>query len=314
MLFSGLAALALSTALGADCSPTASDMERAACLRTGLEAADRAINVTYGDLRTRLDSAQRLELRDAQRAWIARRDQVCGLATAKGDRAAWLAGLAGDFGKTVCVVRFTSAREAELDARLAALTGRPQTPAASPAPAPQPAPSVAPTPAAAAPTAAPLPAGGAAYDLRAHAPKTTGKWYFEAALDTGRLAGLSEQALFFGVKDPGGGSHGSLITLHRRDVGQAPRNLGIAVDLDAGKLYPRFNGAWTSGAPGSSGGLDLKLGRPYVAWLSSSSALDPGLQIRAVQLNLGQQGFVYALPDGYTPIDPAGAVAVREPG
>jgi uncharacterized protein YecT (DUF1311 family) len=278
MLFVGVLAAALAATPGG-CETASSDSQRASCLLAELQAADDQINKTYGDLRARLNDSGRLTLRDAQRAWIKRRDQVCGLNSSEGDRAVWLTGLSKDYAKTVCVVRFTNARATELQVQ----AGAPQASAQPPAP---------------------TQAQTAVYDLTNVTPKMTGKWYFEAAVDVGGLAKANEQALFVGVRGRGQ-SVGTLIAIHRRDIGRAPGNVGVAIDLDAGKLYLRDNGAWRNGGPGSSGGLDLKLGQSYAGWVSSSVALDAALKAKVVDVNFGERGFVYALPDGYTPLDRA---------
>jgi len=275
----------------AECGAAASDTQRAACLRVELAQSDETINTTYAALKARLDDAGRLVLRDAQRAWIRRRDAVCGIEQSEGDRAAWLADLSRDYARTVCVVRFTGGRVAQLQAQLAA-----PEPASAPAP-----------------VAASTAPAEASYDLRARMPQSTGKWYFETALRVGALADAAEQAIFIGERGPGGGSLGTLQTIHRRDAGAPDRNVGVAVDLDNGKLYIRTNGVWREGGPATSGGLDVKLGRPYVAWVSSSAALDHAVGTGAIDVNLGQRPFVYAIPDGYLPMDGAPAITVPPP-
>jgi len=104
---------------------------------------------------------------------------------------------------------------------------------------------------------------------------------------------------------------GTLHTIHRRNIGQPPVNIGVALDLDAGKLYIRVDGGWRQ-QPGSAAGLDLKLGRPYVAKLTSSVPLGPYLDRGLVEVNFGQHAFTYALPDGYVPLDNVGPRRVME--
>ena len=283
VMAAGLAAASPS----AGCETTATDAQRSGCLLREVEAADRQINATYAALRAKLDSAGRLDLRDAQRAWIRRRDQVCRLDNSQGDRAAWLASLARDYAKTVCVVRFTGARARELDARLA-------EPYAAPAPSPA--------------KASESPSADV-YELATPTPRVTGKWYFETAVDVGDLARASEQALFIGVRTDTQ-STGTLLAIRKRDVARDAVNIGVAIDLDEGKLYIRENGVWRGGGPGSSGGQDLKLGRAYRGWVSSSAALGRALEARALAANFGQTAFAYSLPDGYRPMDARAPVMI----
>jgi hypothetical protein len=253
-------------------------------------------------VRLALGEPERLALRDAQRAWIKRRDDTCRLATVPASRAAWLAELAQDYAKTVCVVRFTNERARDLEGMISASPSSPPARSAPDAAAPR-------NPAPVSPPIAET--GGNVYDLVARTPRSTGKWYFETAVKPGDLARTSEQALFIGVRS-NAQSIGTLLTLHKRDVAREPVNIGVAVDLDAGKLYIRENGAWRDGTPGDSGGQDLKLGRPYFAFVTSSAALDPALRSHSLEPNFGQQPFVYAVPDGYRPIDSQPPLTISE--
>jgi hypothetical protein len=80
--------------------------------------------------------------------------------------------------------------------------------------------------------------------------------------------------------------------------------LGFAMDLDNGKLYMSDRGAWENGDPGSAGGSDLPRGRSYGMTLTSSVAVNDFLRSGALNVNLGETGFVYAVPAGYRPLQP----------
>ena len=77
--------------------------------------------------------------------------------------------------------------------------------------------------------------------------------------------------------------------------------VGFALDLEAGKLYVRRNGAWPRGVPGSSGGMDLKLGRTYRCGADSTALVAPLVEKGFLQLNFGEKAFSYSMPDGYRP-------------
>ena len=283
-----IAALLLSfapiAAARADCDNAATDQERAECIGQELRAADKTINDLYQALRASRDDAGKAALRTQQIQWLKLRDQTCQSASKETDREKWFANLLTDFGKTVCVVRFTNQRVAELTAEQASATAATPASAASEADV---------------------------YDLIANHKPSNGKWYFEATIDVGALAKISESTIFIGVQGDGAGNTGSLQAIRKRNAGDGTRNIGIAVDLDVGKLYLRTNGAWQA-QPGSANAPDLKLGRPYVAKLSSSVSLT-GLPDGVSDLNFGAKPFAYALPDGYVPLDKAAPIRVAQP-
>jgi uncharacterized protein YecT (DUF1311 family) len=289
-----LLSLAPLAAHAADCDAAATDTERAECIGQELRTADKTINEIYQTLRAARDDAGKSALRSEQIKWLKLRDQTCQSASKETDREKWFENLLTDFGKTVCVVRFTDQRVAELKAQ--------QTAAA--------------TPASAGAVPAATPAGPASsepdvYDLIASRRPATGKYYFEATLDIGALAKTSESTIFVGVQGVGSNSTGTLLTVRKRNAGEATKSIGIAIDLDIGKLYIRTNGTWES-QPGSANALDLKLGRAYVAKLSSSVSVT-GLPASLIDVNFGEKPFAYALPDGYVALDKHPAVRIAQP-
>jgi uncharacterized protein YecT (DUF1311 family) len=284
-LFVTTACATLATHAYADCTVAATDSERAQCIGQELRESDKIINQEYAHLRAVLDTDGQANLRRAEIAWIKERAATCQVDAKEADRERWLASVLADYSKTVCVVRLTERRVAELRAQNAALT--------QPAPPPQAAPS------------------GEVYDVVSKVSPSTGKYYFEVTLPQGEIAQHSAASIFIGVHGAGASSAGTIQTIRPRNVGQRPINIGMAVDLDNGKLYSRFNGAWRD-QPGSASGLDLKLGRPYDAKLSSSISVAPYLDSGALDVNFGQHPFAYALPDGFVALDPNGPRRVVE--
>lgn len=279
----------------ADCTGPTTDAERARCVGLELMASDQTINDEYHRLHEALDDAGRTALRHQEIAWIKARAATCGIDTKESNREKWFASLLGDFNKTVCVVRFTGQRVAALEAQYAVLSkpaepAQPMTPAATPSATVEP----------------------DIYDIVAQRFPSSGKWYFEVALQRGEIARTNEASIFVGVQGVGFTSVGTLQMIRKRDIGRDGTNIGVALDLDDGNLYMRINGAWQS-PPGSVGGLDLKLGRAYIAKLSSSVSLTPYLDRNLVDVNLGQHQFTYALPDGYVPLDPRGPRQIAAP-
>jgi uncharacterized protein YecT (DUF1311 family) len=273
----------------AQCDNPKTSAQRAQCVGDELRGADRTINRVYGDLMKSLTPDDRGTLRNEQRGWIKMRDENCGLTWSKGDREAWLADLLKDYQKTVCVVRLTNDRVQALYSYQKSNT---VVPAAAPAAASESAP---------------------VYDLFTHEPKAKGKWYFEVKVDEPAIqkqaeatfsAGVVQAASSEGATNEHGGSYGNLITIRRIDKNVELYTLGFAIDLDNGKLYLSKNGQWYEGNPGSSGGLDLMRGRDYKGQFSSSVSLSPFLSTHLIEVNFGERGFAYHMPDGYGPLQP----------
>ena len=299
LLIASVCALAGVQSARADCTLPATDAERAQCIGSDLRRSDTVINDEYAHLRSLLDAQGQAELKHQEIAWIKQRAATCHVDLREPDRERWFADLLRDYSKTVCVVRFTDRRVAELQAQTAALQ-RQQAPAGQ----------------AAAPASLPALAqqgasGADVYDVVARNQPATGKWYFEVRLDESAIAQAGSATIFVGVHGADFGNVGTLQAIRKRDIGQPPSTIGLAVDLVAGKLYVRFNGAWRE-TPGSAGGLDVKLGRPYQAKLSSSIPLGQLLDGGQVDVDFGQHPFAYAIPDGYLPLDTQGPERVSE--
>src|SRR5918992_732450 len=102
----------------AQCGVNASEAEIRRCLTQDLRDSDQRINAVYKTVMAAMDEASQTGLRNEQRAWLRRRDKVCALDSRETNREKWLQGIMTDQSKTICVVRFTFGRVAELDALL----------------------------------------------------------------------------------------------------------------------------------------------------------------------------------------------------
>jgi uncharacterized protein YecT (DUF1311 family) len=304
-LFNGLSRTALALflfggiagAAHAQCDNPKTDAARAECIKTELKGSDSTINRTYVELMKSLSPEDRVTLRTEQRSWIKARDHQCGITWSKGDREAWFADLLKDYQKTVCVVRLTNERASAL------ASYQENNKVAPPAD-----------------TVASAADGQPVYDLQSTQPKSSGKWYFEVKIDGPAIQKMAEVTLFAGVAQSApaagaaneeGQATGSMVMI-RRNKQPDSGVIGFAVDLDNGKLYTSQDGAWQGGAPGSAGGLDLLKGRTYKAYLDSSAAVNAFLKAHALELNYGDHGFVYHVPDGYKPLENAQAVAAQQ--
>jgi uncharacterized protein YecT (DUF1311 family) len=279
VLVCGICIGLVTPAFALDCDTPQTDADVAACLEAELRDSDTHINHTYQTLMGQLDDVKKGALRDEQRAWLKKRDGACQLDRRESDRERWLQAILKDYKKTVCVVRFTRARVEQLERQLATLA----------------------TPAAPAQPVTPLALeDNDRYEVRAQTRHNKGKWYFEVQLNPGEIARTAETALWVSFYSAEG-AVGRLLNIRRRDVGQPIVRLGLALDLDNGKCYSHADGVWRRGAPGSAGGLDVKLGRDYGAQVTSSVAMGELLDKKLIQINFGEKAFDYPMPPGYRP-------------
>jgi hypothetical protein len=78
--------------------------------------------------------------------------------------------------------------------------------------------------------------------------------------------------------------------------------IGIAVDMDAGKLYFSRNGSWLNAQPGSGGGITLMRGQAhFIAAVLSASSSSAGTD--SWTANFGKARFRYAIPRGFKSYD-----------
>lgn len=305
--------LVLTGAARADCANPVGDAEIVTCLGQELRQSDRQINDSYQRLMTTLDESGKTQLRNEQRAWLRQRDAACVLDNKESNRERWLQAILQDGTKTVCVIRFTGQRAAQLDAKLGAAATR-NAPAATPpsqgtrplpvptAPAVQAMPSA---PAAPAPHRPPTSISNTGllsfegYDFYSRSRHDRGRWYFEVLVKPGEIAAMVETTLSIGAVSSAS-TVGRFVRIRKADVNRPPVNVGVAIDLENGKIYLRTNGDWSIPV-GNAAGHDLKLNRSYVAGIGSSTSLSPLLDHGLVQINFGERLFAYSMPDGYRP-------------
>jgi uncharacterized protein YecT (DUF1311 family) len=261
----------------ASVQPSGVQAEVAEYLEVELRQSDAKINESYQTLMRQLGEPARSGLRSEQRAWLRNRDQACALDSQEKSRERWFRTILRNPKKTVCVVRFTRARTVQLDDMLAERSG------------------------ALDPEAQDELANNALYEVFSKRGFDQGKWYFEVFLNGGEIARQAETAVYVAFSSANT-RHGALLNFRKRDVGAAPTVVGLAIDLDNGELYHRFDGAWQA-APGSAEGENIKLGQEYRAEVSTSVALDRLIAADLIQVNFGDQAFTYDIPAGYRPVD-----------
>jgi len=279
----------------AECAQDASDEAVKACLAQDLRDSDRRINAVYKSLQESSDEAGKLALRDEQRAWLKSRDKACQLSNKEFDREKWLQSILASQERTVCVVRYTFSRVAQLDQALKQRAPGKMVDAPAAPRAPEFAGSTG-----GAVAAIKLPASLAfaddGYKARTVGSHERGKWYYEVWIDRGRIAATGDLLLVPGYATA---NHGAvrMINVRRSQADMPPMVIGLALDLDGGYIYIHQDGAWKV-APGAAGAVVMPLTGPYVGMLQGSSSLSELIERGLVKVNVGEAPFKYA-PAGY---------------
>jgi uncharacterized protein YecT (DUF1311 family) len=268
-------------------------------LKNRLTEIDARLNEVYQNALHVSSSDRRRELREAQRLWISFRDRECGTAegTSRADRDKWLNSVAADRAAFACVVRVTSIRTSELEARFAGANQRkPRNVEGGDILFTEIQPS--------------LPES--AYRVRSASAHRGGHYYFEVTVDHGAIHSTLEadlQLRIHGERDSAGttysirpqnqvvraGESGSITIVGGSSLRVV---LGVAVDLDGRNWSIHRNGVWEDSTP-------LPSGQYLFAEVSSSVSMSPLIAGKIVDVNFGERPFAYPLRLGYAPYDAA---------
>lgn len=156
---------------------------------------------------------------------------------------------------------------------------------------------------------------GAFSTVRANRSYMSGRWYLEARLKsprsrTSRWTAVGVVTTSIDRPHLHGSSSNSRTPSYSLPSGQLSDGdtIGIAIDVDNGRLYFSKNGVWIVGDPnGRQGGIAMKPKRDYVAAFAVSS---PGRSNDSDTwtVNFGAERFAFDVPAGYAPYA-AGALA-----
>ncbi len=287
MLCTLIALLAAGIASADDCTDAKTSAAIAQCLAQGLRRSDDKINASYQALITKVDGPAKAELRRSQRAWIKERDADCGTDTRESDREKWYQFLTTDYGKIVCVTRHTEQRTATLESLLKNPSAGDSNSVGDRA------------------TPGPVANDKKDYRLLSNTSRDKGLWYYEVTVNPAQIALFSPTTVWYGCRL----EHqyaGGLFQVRQTDSMARATTGGIALDLDAGKIYVRVEGNWIIGNPGSSGGEDIQLGQKYRCGVETTALLAPFLADGSIRINYGELPFRYSLPDGYRPFSDGG--------
>lgn len=280
----------------AECASDSSDEGVRKCLTQDLRDSDKRINAVYKLLMGSLEDGSKVSLRDEQRAWLKARDKACSLNSKESDREKWLQSILVDQEKTVCVVRHTFARVAQLDQLLMqkAPTKSAEAPAAPAAPQLSPIPS-SPSGANALPVHMVFQDDG--YKTRTANSHDRGRWYVEVSIDRGHIADLGDILLAPGFYSAKSGVL-RMVNVRRTQAGMAAIVLGLALDLNDGFAYIHQDGQWRV-PPGQTGSTSIPANIAYTAGIDGSSEVKELMRRGLVKVNIGQQPFLFPIPPGY---------------
>jgi uncharacterized protein YecT (DUF1311 family) len=278
-LLAAVILIAISGKAAAVCDINLPPEERTACVTKELRQADEALNRTYQSVLATQDSTHRDLFRDEQRFWLVLRDRECDVALRQSKDKQWAEKLGKYDLKAICVTQMSRLREAELRIFGGTPLSRSLAPRAQ---------------------------MRGTYRLSSIESRDTGKWYFEVTVEAAQLSLVIDALVFIGVTSDTG-NVGTMVSV--RPEGRAmgitllpnDKRIGIAIDLDRGKLYVRQNGAWTVGSPGSEDGLPLNFGHRIQVTVDSSVPIRGLVDKGLIYINYGMDSFVDPIPDGYSP-------------
>ena len=247
------------------------------CATTNLVRSDRDLNSAFKWLVGNLSPAEVMKLRSDQNAWIKERNNVCKLSSDDTHGEKWLSKILKNPTKSTCVMRYSEARVVELNSMIEkqkSLTSIAQHP----------------------------PGDYIHYSEVTH---EHGLWYFEVLVNAGEISQATPVDITWSCKPSNPDDYLPSIGFHtnyKPMVNVTGENLiGLAIDLNKGKLYSSMNGIWQHGMPGSSEGLDISLGRPWRCGIQSNEPVENLLKRKFIQVNFGDKPFVYAPPPEYKP-------------
>ncbi len=257
---------------GSSVHAACSDLSRPECVQGQLEEEDRAINAIYARLMEKANLSAGEEMRAAQRKWLRDRNATCNLAPGSTNRSDWIATLAQEPGKGLCVYGSTHARLEQLRNQSTAGVQIQEEVIER-------------------------------REIGFPISHDAGKWYAEAtflaknyAQDDGQYmqVAVSNSKMLLGMQ---------LFRSQMSRLAGADGNyvVGVALDLDNGKMYWSDNGTWHD-SPGSAGGIPLTRGDPYALRIvSAGSSISKDLNLGFISFNTGQTPFVHPTPAGYKP-------------
>lgn len=254
-------------------APVCTDLSLPVCAQSQLEEEDRALNALYSRLMSKASGTDADRLRVEQRQWLRERNTACGLVAGATNSPDWIAKVAADPRQALCVYGSTHARVELLQGRTALNTQLPSDTIDR-------------------------------HEITFPVSHDSGKWYAEVTFFGKGYGDDDNQPIQVAVTN-GKAYFGAQIP--RREMrADAQENgnyvVGLAVDVDSGRLYWSANGAWRGAKPGAVEGMPVPAGERYaLRVVSTGPSISESLSIGYISINAGQMPFQYATPAGFRP-------------
>lgn len=291
----------------------ADEAARVRCAMESVRQVDSRLNAEYIDLKSKLKGGEVSGLTETQRIWIRMRDQSCQLARDIRDRDAWLQHVAASAARTACVLIATNKRIGELESLRRQVDGI-FVPAEVEPPADKPR-----VLDGAVETDAVTSANLRRRSVRA---QRSGRHYFEIVIDEARagdirtniVARISDGKRWTGVGHDvkardlvlrlGPTDSIRIVGGEMGDLRVPKLVIGVAIDLDARRMYWHRDGVWQDGAmPDSGRGILLTPAADMFAELAATVPVDNLSAKGIVQPNFGDVPFSGYQPAGYRGFD-----------
>jgi uncharacterized protein YecT (DUF1311 family) len=248
------------------------------CTATNLIMSNQSLNAAFQWLIDNVPSSDQPKLKADQAAWLTERINVCRLSSDEANSAEWISKIQTDPIKTQCVVRYTNARIAELNAMIEKQKSLSSTD----------------------------PHNQNTYTYYSDIAHDNGQWYFEVLVNAAEISQNSPVEINTSCSpvDPLANQNSiGFKTTYRPITNAKGQNLiGFAIDLNKGKIYSSMNGEWAKGRPdGTGGGLDIPTGKPWICGIKSNEAVNNLIKRRFVEVNFGNKPFFNPPPSGYKP-------------
>lgn len=268
------------------------DKAAVACLSQDLHTEIAELTQQYQSLMQLLpESAQKL-LKENQQAWIKKRDSACLLDSRKLGQDAWLGKLERSDDLMLCAMKYVRNRSGQLDqwasdvktGDIGSVSKQMSLTASDWALHPN--------------------DHDAEYQMLTKNSHKRGLWYLEATINgdaISKLTGKKSTALEIMCVDPAQKKGNGWLAYSGESDFHESTVIGIALDLNRGKIYVGQNGAWLNGMPGKSGGGDVLLGGDFVCGIHSMLPIEDLVNKDIININFGENHFVYDAPKGYQP-------------
>jgi len=264
---------AVTFAKAENCNPSSSQIEVTKCFGNDLYDADVKLNLSYQSLMNSLDPIGGARLKKEQISWLKERNQICDLTVTDTQSENWHQTLVQNHKKALCVTRYSKVRTTELENFAQSQKAKSVTLAHS----------------------------QQDYQITAKELRESGLYYFEVKVAQREISRLGSVVIWVGCGESKSNT-GMGVTLRiRPGANTGDKLIGVALDLDQGKFYHSQDGSWDGSEPGSSKGIEVKLGRPYTCGIDSTELVKPLVEKRMLDVNFGERPFIFLPPESYVP-------------